>query len=72
MTTHVLAGGDAGFVFEHAREMMRVIEAEHIRRFADASAAHEDIFRYPDDVRLNIFLGGRTCCLLHQIAEITR
>ena len=30
MTTHVLTGSDAGFVFEHAREMMRVIEAEHV------------------------------------------
>ena len=44
MTAHVLAGGDAGFVLEHAREMMRVIEAEHVCRFADASAAHEDMF----------------------------
>ena len=72
MPAHVLTGSDAGFVLEHAREMMRVIETEHIRRFADASAAHEDILRDSDDVRLDIFLGGRTCRLLHQITEITR
>ena len=72
LTAHVLPWSHAGFVFEHAREMMRVIEAEHIRRFADASAAHEDIFRNSDDVQLDIFLGGSTCRLLHQIAEITR
>ena len=71
MTAHVLARSDAGFVFEHAREMMRVIETEHIRRFADTTAAHEDIFRQKDDVRLDIFLGGSACCLFHQIAEIT-
>ena len=72
MTTHVLTGSDAGFVFEHAREMMRVIESQHIRRFADAAAAQEDILRDSDDIRLDIFLGGSACCLLHQIAEITR
>ena len=71
MTTHVLTGSDAGFVFEHAGEMMRVIEAEHVCRFADTAAAHEDILRQPDDVGLNIFLGGRTSRLLYQIAEIT-
>ena len=72
MTTHVLARSDAGFVLEHAREMMRVIEAEHVCRFADAAAAHEDILRDSDDIRLDIFLGGRTSRLFHQIAEITR
>ena len=65
MTTHVLTGSDAGFVLEHAREMMRVIEAEHVCRFADTTAAHEDILRNSDDVRLDIFLGGRTCRLFH-------
>ena len=44
MTAHVLARSDTGFVLEHAREMMRVIEAEHVCRFADAAAAHEDMF----------------------------
>ena len=72
MTAHVLTGSDTRFVLEHAGEMMRVIETEHICRFADASAAHEDVFRQPDDVRLDIFLGGRTRRLLHQITEITR
>ena len=57
MTTHVLTGSDAGFVFEHAREMMRVVEAKHICRLADTTAAHKDILRDSDDVRLNIFLG---------------
>ena len=72
MTAHVLARSDAGFVLEHTREMMRVIEAEHVCRFADASAAHEDILRNSDDIRLDIFLGRSACGLLHQIAEITR
>ena len=72
MTTHVFARSDAGFVLEHAGEMMRVIEAEHVCRFADTSAAHEDVFCNPDDVRLDIFLGGSACCLLHQIPEIAR
>ena len=71
MTAHVFAGSDTGFVLEHAREMMRVIEAEHVCRFADAAAAHEDILRDSDDVRLDIFLGRSACRLLHQIAEIT-
>ena len=44
MTAHVLAGSDAGFVFEHAREMMWVIEAEHVCRFADTSAAQKIMF----------------------------
>ena len=30
MTAHVLARSDTGFVLEHACEMMRVIEAEHV------------------------------------------
>ena len=72
MTAHVLARSDTRFVLEHAREMMRVVEAEHVCRFADAAAAHEDILRDSDDVQLDIFLGGRTCRLLHQVAEITR
>ena len=72
MTAHVLARSDTGFVLEHAREMMRVIEAEHVCRFADTSTAHKDILRNPDDVRLNIFLRRSACCLLHQIAEIPR
>ena len=71
LTSHVLAGGDAGFVFEHAREMMWVIEAEHVCRFADAAAAHKDILRNSDDIRLDIFLGRSTCRLFHQVAEIT-
>ena len=70
MTTHVLTGSDAGFVFEHAREMMRVIETEHICRLADAAAAHEDILRQPDDIRLDIFLGRSACRLFDQISEI--
>ena len=61
----VFSRSDAGFVFEHAGEMMRVIETEHICRFADTSAAHEDVFRNPDDVRLDIFLGGSACRLFH-------
>ena len=64
-------GRDARLRFEHAREMMRVIEAEHVCRFADAAAAHEDILRDSDDIRLDIFLGRSACGLLHQIAEIT-
>lgn len=60
MSAHVLARSDTGFVLEHACEVMRVIEAQHIRRFADATAAHKDVFRDSDDVRLDIFLGGRT------------
>ena len=52
--------------------MMRVVEAEHIRRFADTTAAHEDVFRDSDDVRLDIFLSGRTRRLFDQIPEITR
>ena len=72
MTAHVFAGSDTGFVLEHAREMMRVIEAEHVCRFADAAAAHENVFRDSDDIRLDIFLGGSTCRLFYQIAEITR
>ena len=44
MTTHVLTGSDAGFVFEHAGEMMRVIETEHVCRFADATAAQKMMF----------------------------
>ena len=44
MTTHILARSDAGFVLEHAREMMRVVEAEHVCRFANAAAAYEDVF----------------------------
>ncbi len=63
MTAHVLARSDTGFVLEHACEVMRVIEAQHIRRFADTTAAHKDVFRDLDDVRLDIFLGGRTCRL---------
>lgn len=58
MSAHVLARSDTGFVLEHARKMMRVIEAEHVCRFADISATHEDILRNSDDVRLYIFLGG--------------
>ena len=46
--TQVLTWSDIGFVLEHAREMMRVIATEHICRFADASAAHEDIFCSPE------------------------
>ena len=72
MTAHVLTGSDTRFVLEHAREMMRVVEAEHVRRLTDTSAAHEDVFCDSDDVRLDIFLGGRTRRLLHQVAEITR
>ena len=72
MSAHVLTGSDSGFVLEHAREMMRVIKTQHVRRFADTSAAHENVFRDSDDVRLDIFLGGRTRRLLHQITEITR
>lgn len=72
MTAHVLARSDTGFVLEHACEVMRVVETQHIRRFADATAAHEDILRDSDDVRLDIFLGGRTCRLFDQVAEITR
>ena len=71
MTAHVLARSDTGFVLEHACEVMRVIEAQHIRRFADTTAAHKDVFRDSDDVRLDIFLGGSTCGLLHQITEVT-
>ena len=33
-------GSDTGFVLEHAREMMRVIKTQHVRRFADAATAH--------------------------------
>ena len=72
MTAHVLARSDTGFILEHACEVMRVIEAQHIRRFADTTAAHEDVFCDSDDVRLDIFLGGRTCRLFDQVAEITR
>ena len=32
MTAHVLTGSDTRFVLEHACEMMRVVEAEHVRR----------------------------------------
>ena len=60
----VFSRSDTGFVLEHAGEMMRVVEAEHISRLADASAAHKDILRDSDDIRLDIFLGGRTCRLL--------
>ena len=72
MPAHVFARSDTRFVLEHAREMMRVIEAKHVCRFADTAAAHEDVFRDSDDVRLDIFLGRSACRLLHQIAEITR
>ena len=48
MTAHVLARSDAGLVLEHACEVMRVIEAQHIRRFADTTAAHKDVFRDSD------------------------
>ena len=67
----VFSRGDAGFVFEHAGEMMRVIEAEHVSRLADAAAAHEDVFRQTNDVRLDIILGRRTRCLFDQVPEIT-
>lgn len=30
--TQILTGSDTGFVLEHAREMMRVIETQHVRR----------------------------------------
>ena len=71
MTAHVLARSDTGFVLEHAREMVRVIKAEHVCRFADAAAAHQDVFCQTDDVRLYILFGGSTCGLLHQVSEVT-
>jgi len=61
----VFSRSDAGFVFEHAGEMMRIIETEHVRRLADASTAHEDVLRQTNDVRLNIILGRRARCLFH-------
>ena len=36
MSAHVLTRSDTRFVLEHAREMMRVIEAEQVCSFADA------------------------------------
>lgn len=51
MTPKVLARSDAGFVLEHAGEMMWIIESEHICRLADTAAAHEDILRQTDEIK---------------------
>ncbi len=67
----ILARREPCFLFEEAGEMMRIIEAEEARGFADVVAVHEQALGLVDDVVVDVADGRAACGLVDDVAEIT-
>ena len=67
----VLVGGEAGDFFEHAAQVVRVLEPDLVGDFADRLVgAEEQVFHFVDDHEVDVFDGGLACLFFHEVAEV--
>ena len=68
----ILARREPCHLLEEAGEMMGKIEAQEARGLADVVTVHEQALGLVDDVVVDVADGRAACCLVDNIAEITR
>ena len=61
----------ARYFFEHATEMMRILEAQQVGHFAYAEPFHQESLGLVDDEIMDVADGGAPGGLMDHVAEVT-